>query len=268
MNKAIFAKPNIPKLKKQGLACIDMHCHSRYSDGLSNINSIYKKCKKLGIGIAITDHNEVKGALKIAKYKNFLGIPGIETNSSEGIHTLFYFYNPNELEEFHKKFISKNYSKNPFSDLKASIFEIVENAKRYNCKISASHPFAPWNTGIYKFANKKEFKKLLKKFDFIEGINASNLHSANLNSIKWGNKINKQFTGGSDAHATIFIGKTITATNAKTREEFLDNLKRKSIVVGKEVNPLLLSLRHALKWRMFSKFPKFYIKKAIKIITK
>ena len=263
MNKAIFAKPNIPKLKKEGYHCVDMHCHSRYSDGWNTIEGTYKKCKKLGMGIAITDHNEVKGALKIAKYKNFLGIPGIETTSSEGIHTLFYFYNAKELDEFYKKFISKNFSENPFSDLKATIFEIVDKAKEYSCKICSAHPVAPASTGIHRFIEKKEYKKLFKSIDFIEAINGCNLHMFNKKSIEWGKKIGKQFTGGSDAHTMGAVGLVVTATDG---ENFLDSLMKNSLVIGKEANPLMTIARTALKFRMWSKFSKFYLKKAMREI--
>ncbi len=262
MSKAIFEKPNIEELRRQGYHCIDMHCHTRYSDGITKIEDIYKKCRKLGIGIAITDHNEIKGALEIAKYKNFLAVPGIETTSSEGIHTLFYFYSPKELEEFHAKVIVKNRSENPFSDLRISVIDIIEKSKNYNCLISASHPFGPWNTGIHKFSKKKDYKRIIKKIDFVEVINSSTFHDLNKKAVEWGKQLGKGFTGGSDAHASLFIGKVITATTEK--KNFLDSLKKESLVVGKEINPFLLSLRHALKWRMFSRFPKFYIKKLIR----
>jgi len=261
MNKAIFAKPDIEKLRKEGYYCVDMHCHSRYSDGLTTIEGIYKRCKKLGIGVAITDHNECKGALKIVKYKGLNAIPGIETTSKEGIHTLFYFYNTKELEEFHSKFIKNNLSVNPHSDLKISVIELVENAKKYSCKICSAHPFAVGNTGIHKFLKNREYRKAFKKIDFIEAINSSNFHNMNAKAVKWGQKTGKPFTAGSDAHASCFIGNAVTASKSG---DFLDSLKKHSLVVGTEVNPVLLTFRHLLKFRMFARFPKFYIKKLIR----
>ncbi|MBN2112122.1 PHP domain-containing protein [Candidatus Woesearchaeota archaeon] len=262
MNRVIFAKPDISELKKEGYHCVDMHCHSRYSDGLSKLHTIYKKCKKMGIGVALTDHNESKGAVKMMKYRDILVIPGIETTSKEGIHTLFYFYNAKELEEFCSKTVKKSLGGNPYSDLKASIIELVEAAGRYNCRICSAHPFGPWNTGIYKFSGKKDYKKLIKKIDFVEGINSSHPRESNIKAVKWGTKLGKTFTGGSDAHATMFIGKVVTATTGG--KNFLDSISKESLVVGTEVNKALLALRHVLKLRMFSKFPKFYIKKIIR----
>lgn len=261
MNKVVFQKPNIPELKKEGYTCVDMHCHSRYSDGLTKIKNIYKICKKKGIGVAITDHNEIKGALKIVKYKDFFAIPGIETTAKEGIHTLFYFYSAKELEEFYKKNIEKNKNENPFSDLKLSIIELVERANKYNCRICSAHPFGPQNTGIYKFSHKKEYKRILKKIDFIEALNGSALHNLNLKSLEWGKKLGKPLTGGSDSHAGPFIGSVITAIKG---DNFLDSIPKESLVVGKEVNSAMLIFRHVLKFKMFSKFPKFYLKKLIR----
>lgn len=263
MKKAIFAKPNIPELKNQGYRCIDMHCHSRYSDGWQKIEDIYRKCRKLGIGVAIADHNHCKGSVKMAKYKNFLTVPAIETTSSEGIHTLFYFYNTRDLEHFHKTFISKKYSENPFSDLKATIFEIIDKAKEYSSRISFAHPVAPASTGICRFMDKKEYRKLVKKVDFIEAINGCNIHRFNIKSIKWGNKVGKQFTGGSDAHTMGPVGIVVTATDG---DNFLDSLIKKSLVVGKETNPLMTIARTSLKFRMWGRFSKFYLKKAVREI--
>jgi predicted metal-dependent phosphoesterase TrpH len=261
MHKAIFEKPDIPELKNQGYQCIDMHCHSRYSDGLTKIRDVYKKCKKMGIGVALTDHNEAKGAVEISKYRDIKTIPGIETTSSEGIHTLFYFYSAKELQEFHKKVVEKNRSKqNPFSDLALSIIDIIEKSSRYNCRICAAHPFGPWNTGLHKFTKKKEYMKLLRKIDFVEAINSSTFHDANIKAVEWGSRIKKAFTGGSDSHASVFIGKVITASE---RKDFLDSIMKESLVIGKEVNPMLLSLRHLLKIRHFARFPKFYIRKVL-----
>ena len=56
-----FGKPNHSLLRKQGFTSVDMHLHSNYSDGSANVISLLKKAKKMGIGLAITDHNEVAG---------------------------------------------------------------------------------------------------------------------------------------------------------------------------------------------------------------
>lgn len=78
---------------------IDMHVHTRASDGIFSPSEIVYWAKKLGLkGIAITDHDTVEGieeAIEVSKkYNDFFVIPGIEFstiyNDAE-IHVLGYF---------------------------------------------------------------------------------------------------------------------------------------------------------------------------------
>ena len=73
------------------------HFHSHYSDGYNSVNAIATRARKLNIGVAITDHNEIKGAVELEKYGCVLNIPGIEITSVEGTHLLVYFY---EIDSF------------------------------------------------------------------------------------------------------------------------------------------------------------------------
>ena len=70
---------------------IDLHIHSIYSsDGTLEIKEILKLARKIGLdAIAITDHNEIKGALKAKKMNIIPVIRGIEISSKEG-HILAY----------------------------------------------------------------------------------------------------------------------------------------------------------------------------------
>ena len=65
----------------------DLHTHSLYSDGVGTPEEMIKYAKSIGLnGIAITDHNEVKGALEALKLASadFRVIPGIEVSSAAG----------------------------------------------------------------------------------------------------------------------------------------------------------------------------------------
>ena len=104
---------------------------------------------------------------------------------------------------------------------------------------------------------------MLKKIDFVEAINGSNFHILNKKAIGWGNMLKKQFTGGSDSHTLGSIGIVITATNG---EDFLDSVKKNSLVVGKEATFILLAARTVLKFRMWGRFPRFYAKKIMREI--
>ena len=101
-HKILFERPNLEELTEQ-YAVVDLHFHSKYSDGNNAISSIAKRARDLGIGIAITDHNEIKGAVEVDRYRGVLNIPGIEVTSREGTHLLIYFYDIRSLKQFYKK---------------------------------------------------------------------------------------------------------------------------------------------------------------------
>jgi hypothetical protein len=65
----------------------DLHTHSLYSDGAGTPKEMIEYAKRIGLnGIALTDHNEVKGALEALKLasSDFHVIPGIEVSSAAG----------------------------------------------------------------------------------------------------------------------------------------------------------------------------------------
>ncbi len=66
----------------------DLHIHSKYSsDGVLDPERIVRIAMKRGLnGIAITDHNTIKGGLKTKKYENadFTVIVGSEISTERG----------------------------------------------------------------------------------------------------------------------------------------------------------------------------------------
>jgi predicted metal-dependent phosphoesterase TrpH len=66
---------------------VDLHVHTTYSsDSLITPKELIYFAKKNGLNaVAVTDHNCLEGAVKIAReVKDFLVIPGMEVSSSEG----------------------------------------------------------------------------------------------------------------------------------------------------------------------------------------
>lgn len=65
---------------------IDLHVHTIYSyDALTTPKDLVFYAKKRGLdGVAVTDHDRIDGALKIAKETDFLVVPGIEISSLNG----------------------------------------------------------------------------------------------------------------------------------------------------------------------------------------
>ena len=64
---------------------IDLHVHTCYShDAVTTLKQVVSFTKKRGLdGVAITDHNTVKGALKL-KTRDILVVPGIEVSTLNG----------------------------------------------------------------------------------------------------------------------------------------------------------------------------------------
>ena len=64
----------------------DLHVHSTYSkDSLITPKDLVYYAKKRGLdAVAVTDHDQLEGARKIAKETDFLIIPGMEVSSSDG----------------------------------------------------------------------------------------------------------------------------------------------------------------------------------------
>ncbi|MGD6807005.1 MAG: PHP domain-containing protein, partial [Candidatus Bathyarchaeia archaeon] len=64
----------------------DLHVHTTYSsDSLITPKDLVYYSKKRGLNaVAVTDHNFLDGAYKIAKETDFLIIPGMEVSSADG----------------------------------------------------------------------------------------------------------------------------------------------------------------------------------------
>jgi predicted metal-dependent phosphoesterase TrpH len=65
---------------------VDLHSHSNYSkDSLSTLDGIIREFPKSGLHVlALTDHNELAGALELAQRAPFFVIPGEEIKTEHG----------------------------------------------------------------------------------------------------------------------------------------------------------------------------------------
>jgi predicted metal-dependent phosphoesterase TrpH len=230
----VLKGPILKLLKKEGYQAVDMHYHSCFSiDGLAKINQIVAKCRKDNIGVAFTDHNHIEAALKTTSLapKDVFTLPGIEITCHNGSHVLLHFSDLKEYKEFYKKEMQKRIIKNPwFIDIDHT--EVIDIAHNYNCLITAPHPFGPGFIGIKKF---KPNSQTLRKINAIEVLNGCLVGEMNPKAIKWAKQLKKGFTGGSDGHCLKELGTSLTLCKAETREEFLEQIrKRKSIVIGKQ----------------------------------
>ena len=170
---------------------IDCHCHTVYSkhwfwgyDSINTPQEMVKAAIKRGMdGIAITDHNTVKGSLvgkKFAKkYKNFLVITGAEFRSKEG--------------EVLGLGIKTNVPMN------LSLEETIEKIHDLGGVAVIPHP-----SGKYFF--KRTAVKDPLNADAVEVFNSTVIRRGNRMAMRLAKKYKKGITAGSDAHSISSVG--------------------------------------------------------------
>jgi predicted metal-dependent phosphoesterase TrpH len=168
----------------------DLHVHSTYSkDSLISPKELVYYAKKRGLNaVAVTDHNQLNGAYKIAKETDFLIIPGMEISSSDG-HIVA--LNVSEL-------IPKG----------LSAIETVERIHRAGGVAIACHPYA-----FFKGCLREN---VVAAFDAVEVINARAFPFKR--SVKKAEETAKNLglsrVAGTDAHYGPQIGYAYTAIEA------------------------------------------------------
>ncbi len=233
-----FERPKLFELT-QKYTVVDLHFHSRFSDGLNYVRSIARQARRLGIGVAVTDHNEIKGAVRLAGYADLLTIPGIEVTSREGAHVLVYFYDIKSLIAYYEAWVRPFMGKGVMASTSLAMEDIIETARRFPSLVIFPHPFCAVYTGVCNPTFSKERQdSLFELADGVEVINAGNLKKWNLQSAVLGFNLGKAMTGGSDGHNLFQMGMAVTyADAAANRSEFLDAVREgRSRVVGKETD--------------------------------
>ncbi|MBN2252034.1 MAG: CehA/McbA family metallohydrolase [Candidatus Altiarchaeota archaeon] len=162
----------------------DIHVHSLYSDGAASPEEIMEHAQKLGLrGVAITDHNEVAGALKALKKapRDFSVIPGIEVSSIEG-HIL-------------------GLGVTELIPRRLSAEETIERIHDAGGIAVAAHPFDRLRQGVGELIYELPF-------DAVEVFNGHTmLGSRSPEKIMDGLKL--PVTGGSDAHLLSELGSVV-----------------------------------------------------------
>lgn len=175
---------------------LDLHVHTCYShDGLITPEELVKYTCRAGLdGVAVTDHNRVDGALKLAKKLDLLIIPGIEVSSADG-----HIIGLNVLEPIPSGL---------------SIEETIEKIHELGGIAIACHPYSLVKSILKKIS-------LSSKLDAIEVINASAFPFNR--SVNYARQlaINLKLpqVAGSDAHYAPEIGTAYTLINSERNSE-------------------------------------------------
>jgi len=178
----------------------DLHIHTCYStDGKERPEKIAKYLKKKGFrGMAIVDHDTMKGAIKARneKIENFLIIPGMEIKIGKN-HVLAIGVDE-EIKSRDEDAIDEIHDKGGIAIL--------------------AHPFRFYSPTI--------------ETDVVEIINGRSLPSQNKRAREYAKKIGKPVSAGSDAHFLWEAGVAYTMLNAESVDEAIDEILKGAEVGG------------------------------------
>jgi predicted metal-dependent phosphoesterase TrpH len=173
----------------------DLHVHTVYSaDSVITPKELVFYARKSGLtAVAVTDHNQVEGARKIAKETDFLIIPGTEVSSAHG-----HIVGLNVQEAIPRGLTAE---------------ETVDRIHQAGGIAIACHPFALFKGSIGKHVT--------GKFDAVEVINASAFPFSR--SVKKARELADRFklprVAGTDAHYGPVIGCAYTLIDAEPNVE-------------------------------------------------
>lgn len=196
-----------------GLA--DLHMHTIYSyDGTAAVSAVLRRAHEIGLDvIAITDHDEIAGALEAVKLASHYGvevIPGIEITTAEG--------------DLLALFITEKISAG------LSLTDTVLKVRELGGICIAPHPMAGGMgmkslsaISITKALRNKEVAETLIGIETYNGtaIDRVSNHYAHLLA----NSLGISQTGSSDAHVLDAIGIGATEFQGKTAADFRSALR-------------------------------------------
>jgi len=206
----------------------DLHVHSKYSK-CSNLNPlvILKTAKRRGLnGIAITDHNTIKGALEVSrlnKDKFFEVIIGEEIDTDKG----------EVLGLYLKKEIKKG-----------NFYEVVKEIKKQGGIAIIAHPYSITRTKAKSF----------EEIDAVEGFNSRNLFKfENLKAQIKAKELGLGVTAGSDSHFKFEIGRAYTEFEGSLKDAVKN---KKTKIYGRQYLAFLAGVK-----TVFQKyFLRFFVK--------
>ena len=251
MLRISFKHPDLAALRETATV-VDMHFHTRHSDGHNSVAEVAAQAQRLGIGIAVTDHNQIRGAMELTHVAGVLSIPGIEVTSAEGSHVLVYFYAALDLERFFTRTVLPAMGPDRMSSTSLPMEAVIEGARRLPSVVILPHPFSAAYTGVHNpYFPERRLTALYEMVDGVEVINAENMNKWNLKSTVLGFNLGKGITGGSDGHRISQMGKAVTVCRTKPCiESVLDDIRcGRAKVIGKEIDIIHKVTSNTLKFK-------------------
>jgi predicted metal-dependent phosphoesterase TrpH len=195
---------------------IDLHIHTHYSrDASTTLRDVILYAKKHGIdGVAVTDHDTVLGAVRLAKQKRLVVVPGEEIETLGG-HVLA--LNIGQLIEH-----------------KLSISETIEKIHDLGGIAVVAHPAAVLKTGL------GHSMSMISNLDAVEVMNSSSFpfFLSTYLSRRLAHRLGLPQTAGSDAHHAQEIGTAYTLVQADSNlDEIVEAIRKgRTVPFGKPIS--------------------------------
>lgn len=173
----------------------DLHIHSKYSkDSINDPRWIIKIAKKRGLsGVAVTDHNTIKGSLVIKKINTD---PDFEIVMGEEVKT--------DIGDIIGLWINEEIKSRNWE-------EVIDEIHSQGGIAVLAHPYR----------GHKLIEEVAGKIDVIEVLNARTPKKLNEKAHELAVKHHKGFSAGSDAHIPFEIGRGVVITNSDLRKDLL-----------------------------------------------
>jgi predicted metal-dependent phosphoesterase TrpH len=188
---------------------VDTHVHTHYSDAIASVPRIERFCRRHGIGVAVTDHNEIRGATSVSERERIPVIPAIEVGTEEGLDLLVYFPEAELLEDFFRTAIEPNLRSRFMVRSWVRATDCLRTAHEMDAYVSLAHPFAIGRKSLdYQHGRHGQpfVETVMNAVDAIELHNGGVHRTANLKAKKYAETAGKRLTVGSDSHRVGTIG--------------------------------------------------------------
>ena len=201
---------------------LDLHIHTLYSnDSQAPVASVVARCGKAGLGlVAITDHDNIQGALEAQRMAPFPVIIGEEIKSASGdIIGLF-------LQERVPRGLPA--------------LETAQRVKDQGGLVLAPHPFCRLRPSAL---GPRALEEILPLVDLIEGYNAHTVFPGdNARGVAFSREHSLPMVASSDSHSALELGSAFTEVPEDEYDgtpQGLMRAVRAGRMVGKRPNPLL-----------------------------
>ena len=170
----------------EGWWTLDLHMHTDAShDSLSSPREVVRRAREIGLDrIAVTDHDEISGAIEAERIDPELVIVGEEVRTSEGLDLIGLFLD---------RHIPGG----------GSFREVADEIHAQGAVVFLPHPF-----DSHRGASEVFLEGVADCVDLVEGFNAR-IHdpARNRKAIEWARHRGLPLGAGSDAHMTMEIGR-------------------------------------------------------------